>query len=54
MLPEEARRLMKKCRICGREFDKSEIGRLRILRKERKGESVIWICPECSKRIKIH
>ena len=42
---------MKKCKVCGSEFGKSDTGRLRILKKEHKGESVIWVCPECADRI---
>lgn len=42
---------MKVCRVCGSEFDKGATGRLRVLKKERKGESVVWICPGCADRI---
>jgi len=44
---------MKTCKICGREFEKGATGRLRILRKERGGESVVWVCPDCANRIGI-
>ncbi len=42
----------KTCRLCKREFKTSEIGRIKILRREKKGESVLWICSLCAGRIK--
>lgn len=44
---------MKTCKVCGREFDRKATGRLRILRKEHKGESVVWICPSCADKVGI-
>lgn len=42
---------MKTCTICDTEFDRSATGRLRILRKEPRGEAVVWICPACADRV---
>ena len=41
------------CRICGREFYKKSKGRIRMTLKIEKGEKVIWICPECAKKLKV-
>jgi RNase P subunit RPR2 len=44
---------MKKCRLCKKMFDQKEKGRLRIAKKEDKGESIAWLCPQCAGRIRI-
>lgn len=41
------------CAICKREFDITRPGRLKILRREKKGEKCIWICRDCAEKIKI-
>jgi len=41
------------CVICKKEFNIRIPGRLKILRREKKGEKVIWICPECAGRVRI-
>ncbi|MHA1232602.1 MAG: hypothetical protein ACTSPQ_18375 [Candidatus Helarchaeota archaeon] len=48
-------KIFKICKICGKKFNKSEKGRIRITIKEEKGygEKVIYICPECKDCIKI-
>jgi hypothetical protein len=40
------------CKLCQRNFEKSEVGRIKILRREKKGESVLWVCSYCAGRIK--
>ncbi len=40
------------CKVCQRSFEKAEIGRIKILRREKKGESVLWVCSHCAGRIK--
>jgi len=40
------------CKLCQRNFEKSEVGRIKILRREKKGESVLWVCSHCAGRIK--
>lgn len=42
---------MKTCSVCGQEFDKSATGRLRIAKKEVKGESIAWLCPSCAENV---
>jgi RNase P subunit RPR2 len=44
---------MKTCKLCGASFDRKEKGRLRISRKEGKGESIVWICSNCAGKINI-
>lgn len=44
---------MKTCKLCGTSFDQKEKGRMRISRKEEKGESIVWICPVCALKIKM-
>jgi RNase P subunit RPR2 len=40
------------CKLCQRNFEKAEVGRIKILRREKKGESVLWVCSHCAGRIK--
>lgn len=40
------------CKLCQRSFEKSEVGRIKILRREKKGESALWVCSYCAGRIK--
>lgn len=42
---------MKTCDICGREFEKSQKGRLRIAKRKKKGEDIAWICKDCAKKL---
>ncbi|MBD3229429.1 MAG: hypothetical protein GF329_14690 [Candidatus Lokiarchaeota archaeon] len=42
------------CTICKSEFPKRQIGRVKLLRRKKKGESISWICAKCAKtKIKI-
>ena len=43
-----------KCTICQSEYPKKQIGRVKLLSRKKKGESVSWICAKCAKtKIKI-
>ncbi len=44
---------MKKCKICNSSFDQKEKGRLRISKKEDRGESIVWICSNCAVKVKV-
>ncbi|MHA1695571.1 MAG: hypothetical protein ACTSWR_05590 [Candidatus Helarchaeota archaeon] len=37
------------CTICKKEFPKKQIGRVKLLSRKKKGESVSWICAKCAK-----
>ena len=37
---------IKTCEICGKQFDKKEVGRTKITIKLSKGERTIWICKD--------
>jgi len=41
------------CVICKKEFDITLPGRLKILKREKKGEKGIWICRECAEKVKL-
>ncbi|MHA1271153.1 MAG: hypothetical protein ACTSPY_15270 [Candidatus Helarchaeota archaeon] len=42
------------CTICKLEFPKKQIGRVKLLSRNKKGESISWICSRCAKtKIKI-
>jgi len=42
------------CAVCRKEFEKKKPNRLRVLKKRvDRGEDTLWICPACSKKIKI-
>jgi len=41
------------CAICKKEFDITLPNRLKILKREKKGEKCIWICGECAGKVKI-
>jgi len=41
------------CVICKKEFNVSEPGRIKILRREKKGEKCIWLCKDCGAKVKI-
>ena len=42
------------CTICQQEFPKKQVGRVKLLSRKQKGESVSWICAKCSQtKIKI-
>lgn len=43
---------MKKCKVCGGEFEKSEVGRLRIAKRKEKGEDIVWVCSTCAKHLR--
>ncbi|NVM54106.1 MAG: hypothetical protein HWN66_10435 [Candidatus Helarchaeota archaeon] len=42
------------CKLCGKEFPKKQISRIKLLSRLPKGEDVSWICAKCAKeKIKI-
>lgn len=42
------------CKLCNQEFPKKQIGRVKMLKRLKKGEDTTWICQKCQKeRIKI-
>ena len=43
----------KTCKLCGKEFDKKAKGRIKMTLKVEKGEKIVWICPNCAKRIRV-
>jgi len=42
------------CGLCGKEFPKKQVSRIKLLKRLPKGEDVSWICAICAKeKIKI-
>lgn len=46
-------KMIKICKLCGKEFLKDEVGRIRILKRMAKFEQALWICSMCSVKIKV-
>ncbi|MEM4271055.1 MAG: hypothetical protein QXO70_03100 [Candidatus Pacearchaeota archaeon] len=47
------KKVMRICAICKKDFDVKEIGRMKILRREVKGEKCVWLCKDCATKVKI-
>jgi len=47
------KKVMRKCAVCKKEFNIKEIGRVKILRREKKGEKCVWLCKDCALKVKI-